>query len=322
MRINTIVTLGASAAFGILAILLAKGWINDAVHSEFASNKNAPGSIAKPQSRTVPVFVANADLNFGDTLTPESLRLVDMPEDAVPLGTFSEHDSIFGDGKERTVVLTRIGINEPLINYKISGPGGRGSLSAIIDEDMRAVSIRTNDVAGVSGFILPGDHVDIMLTRDLAIQGEERRMGTDVLLQNIRVLGTGQNSDQTGDGVNVVKTVTLEVSPVQAQKLTLAMDLGSLSLTLRRVGTLDIDPVSIVEEKALAHNAAAPAARRIPRKTYPVDRQNKIPPTPQKATVTIIRGEDRDTVSVLKDESPQPGNDSLAGRSTASDTQG
>lgn len=322
MRINTIVTLGASAAFGVLAILLAKGWINSAIESEFASTKKPQAEFIVPQTQTVPVLVADIDLNFGDTLTPQSLRIVNMPEDAVPMGVFSDYETMFGDGNERTVVLTRMSMNEPVIDYKISGPGGRGSLSAIITDGMRAVAIRVNAVAGVGGFVLPGDHVDVMLTRDLATGQQDRRMSTDILLQNVRVLGADQNSNQTSSAANVVKTVTLEVTPLQAQKLTLAMDIGSLSLTLRRVGTLEIDPVASVSEKTLLTGHMAAAPRRRARTSYPVASKAKPKSTSSTANVTIIRGEQRDTVSVVKEMTTQkPINDAVLAGAPISETE-
>ena len=97
---------------------------------------------------------------------------------------------------------------------------------------MRAITVRVNDVEGVAGFVLPGDHVDVLLTRQA-----ERTNGTnDVVIQNTRVLAVDQLADDAADRPTVVRAVTLEVDTIGAQKIALAASLGNLSLMLRRAG--------------------------------------------------------------------------------------
>ena len=112
---------------------------------------------------------------------------------------------------------------------KVSGFGGRAILSAVIAPDMRAVTIRVNDVNGVAGFVLPGDHVDILLTRK---EGGSS-LFTDVLLQNVKILGIDQVASENLEKPKVAKAATLEVTQIQAQKLALAQRVGQLSLALR-----------------------------------------------------------------------------------------
>src|SRR3546814_18636931 len=104
---------------------------------------------------------------------------------------------------------------------------------------MRAVTIRVNDVAGVAGFVLPGDRVDVLLTRDRT-GGEggnvANNLTTDVLLQNVKVLGIDQDANQEKDQPSVAKALTLEVSQQTAQQLAMASPLGSLALLLRPPG--------------------------------------------------------------------------------------
>src|SRR3712207_1102010 len=108
--------------------------------------------------------------------------------------------------------------NEPLLKAKVTGPGQRASLAAVIDPGMKAMTVRVNDVNGVAGFVLPGERVDILLTRTM----EKNESWTDVLLQNVKVLAADQSADDRADKPSVAKAVTLEVSTAQAQKLTLA----------------------------------------------------------------------------------------------------
>jgi len=303
MRKNTLVTLGASIAFGVLSIVLARGWINGAIKDELDSAPSVKAAIfTPPKQATAKILVADVDLNFGDSLSPQSLRMVDMPEDLVPAGSFSNFDALFGEDGKPVAVLSFMGMNEPVLDYKVTGPGGRRALSAMLDEGMRAVSIRVNEVAGVGGFVLPGDHVDILLTRDMSSGQQDSKFQTETLLQNVRVLGTDQNANQGSSQVNVVNTVTLEVTPEHAQKLRLASDLGALSLTLRRSASLDITPDLVITEKTLKSGATQPKVNRYraPKRAAPVAKA-PVQETDQVAKVTIIRSGQKSEVAVLRD---------------------
>ena len=285
-----------------MAIVLARGWIEGAVENEF-SNKQSPSSVVSaPLYDTVPVVVADIPLNFGDALSRENLRLVDMPKDMIPEGAYTSFDELLVDPRQQTVVLTRMSYNEAIIGFKVSGPGGRGSLSALISEGKRATAIRVTDVAGVAGFVLPGDSVDIIYTRDESSRrGGDDVLLSDVLLQNVRVLGIDQDLSEQSSTPSVVSTVTVEVSNEDAQKLHLAMDAGRLSLTLRRVGETDIDTERRITSKGLTS-----IAKRKPNPwKRPLAAQKLTPPpaVDQVANITIIRGEDRDQVSVAVEDS-------------------
>ena len=303
MRVNTLVTLGASAAFGIMSVFLARSWINDAVSARFADSPGRPVFIPQTQLSTVPVVVADVDLRFGDRLDSQKLRLVDMPQDLVPEGSFSDFSFMLGNAQTPAVALTQIHINEPILNYKISGPGGRGSLSAIIKDGHRAASIRVNAVAGVSGFVLPGDHVDVILTRDIATGQQARKLTADIILQNVKVLGADQNADTTGTNVKIAGTVTLEVTPADAQKLVLAMDVGALSLTLRQNGETVIAPTASLSEKSLMTAQTAAPSRNYYKR--PAVKKADAPPSPAAgvptAQINIIRSGERESVSVRKE---------------------
>ena len=134
-------------------------------------------------------------------------------------------------------MLASIERNEPILRTKVTGPGQKATLSAVIQDGMRAVTVRVNDVEGVAGFVLPGDRVDVLLTR----QAERTTGMNDVVLQNARVLAVDQLADDASDKPTVVKAVTLEVDTVGAQKIALAASLGNLSLMLRRAGELNVD---------------------------------------------------------------------------------
>ena len=148
----------------------------------------------------------------------------------MPSGAFGKISELMANG--RRVVLAAIEPNEPVLALKITGPGQRATLSALVQPGMKAVTIRVNDVEGVGGFVLPGDRVDVVLTRQL----DKNQATTEVVLQNTRVLAIDQSADERVDKATVAKSVTLEVNTIEAQKVWLASSVGNLSLLLRKAG--------------------------------------------------------------------------------------
>ncbi len=230
MRKNTIVMVGIAVVFGLIAVFVAQAWLN--YQNELRAKNVAPKE--KPvAARTI--VVATGPLRFGAHIAPENLREVAWPEDAIPSGTFGSIAELTAG--EKRIVLASIERNEPILRTKVTGPGQKATLSAVIQDGMRAVTVRVNDVEGVAGFVLPGDRVDVLLTR----QAERTTGMNDVVLQNARVLAVDQLADDASDKPTVVKAVTLEVDTVGAQKIALAASLGNLSLMLRRAGELNVD---------------------------------------------------------------------------------
>ena len=155
-------------------------------------------------------------MRFGAHVSADNLKEVTWPDEALPAGTFGSIAEVMSGGKR--IVLASFEKNEPILRSKITGPGQKATLSAVIQDGMRAVTVRVNDVEGVGGFVLPGDHVDVLLTRQ-----QERANGTnDVVIQNARVLAVDQLADDAADRPTVVKAVTLEVDTVAAQKIAVA----------------------------------------------------------------------------------------------------
>src|SRR5690606_10778317 len=131
------------------------------------------------------------------------------PNDAIPDNAFSTIAELMKG--EKRVVLASMEANEPIVSAKITGPGQKATLSALIEEGMKAVTIRVNDVDGVAGFVLPGDRVDVLMTRSAENSGT-----TDIVLQNVKVLGIDQLADARAEKPTVAKAVTLEVDTVSA----------------------------------------------------------------------------------------------------------
>jgi pilus assembly protein CpaB len=225
VRASTIVMIAFAAVFGLLAVFVAQTWLN---HQSELRMKNLEAQKRPLATRTI--VVASRALRFGQELTSATMREAEWPENAVPAGAFSKIAELTREGKR--VVLAPIDANEPVLGSKITGPGQRATLSAVLGEGMKAVTIRVNDVEGVAGFVLPGDRVDVVLTRQL----EKNSASNDIVLQNARVLAVDQLADERAEKPSVVKAVTMEVDTVGAQKLTLAASVGNLSLMLRKAG--------------------------------------------------------------------------------------
>jgi pilus assembly protein CpaB len=225
VRSSTIVMIGFAVLFGLLAVFIAQQWLNSQAEMRMRNLE-----VNKKPMATQTIVVASKALRFGNELGAMSLREIAWPEDAVPAGAFAKIADLTSGG--RRVVLTAIEANEPILASKITGSGQRATLSATLSDGMKAVTIRVNDVEGVAGFVLPGDRVDVMLTR----QQDKAMAASDVVLQNIKVLAVDQVADERADKPSVAKAVTLEVEVSSAQKLALAATVGTLSLALRKAG--------------------------------------------------------------------------------------
>lgn len=225
MRASTIVMIGFAVVFGLLAVFIAQAWLNNQANKQarhFESNQ--------PAVAMKTIVVAKQPLRFGTELNESMLKEVPWPETSMPAGAFGKISDVLHGG--RRVVLTAIEPNEPVLSLKITGPGQRATLSALVKRGMKAVTIRVNDVEGVGGFVLPGDRVDVVLTRQI----DKGSASTEVVLQNARVLAVDQIADERAAKTTVAKSVTLEVSTVEAQKVWLASSVGNLSLLLRKAG--------------------------------------------------------------------------------------
>ncbi|MER9303485.1 Flp pilus assembly protein CpaB [Mesorhizobium sp. M0496] len=240
-----------AGVFGVLAVVLANIWL--------ASQRSAMAKGDGVQRDTV--VVAAVALKFGDTLTSDKLREIAWPAGAVPAGAFNTtKEALAGEGTKQA--LQAIGANEPILATKITGPGQRATLSAVLGEGMKAVSIRVNDVLGVAGFVFPGDRVDVLLKRTARGDGGADRSFVDVLLQSIKVLAVDQVADESKDSPTVVKSVTLEVSTKDAQKLTLAAGAGQLSLALRQAAASQGETTERVTLSDLTGDTPADVAAR------------------------------------------------------------
>ncbi len=217
---RALILLLLSLAISAVAIWAAVQWVNRQVEK-------------RTSSHTIKLVVASGNIVAGARLVPELLKVTEWPAENQIAGSFSEAQPLLD-----RIANVNISAGEPLLEQKLASVGSKAGLSALITPGMRAISVRVNDVAGVSGFALPGNHVDILVN----VQDDQGRMVSKIVLQRILVLAVAQDASVKEDTkAKVVNTVTLEVTPQQAEKLDLARSVGNLSLVL--LNQVDKTPV-------------------------------------------------------------------------------
>jgi pilus assembly protein CpaB len=202
----------------------------------------------------------------------------------LPAGAFATKADLFKEG--RRAALATIQADEPILSSKITGPGQRASLSTLLSKDKRAITVRVDDVRGVAGFILPNDRVDVVLIRS-ETEGGNRKDISDLLLQDVKVIAVDQIVSEQKDKPVVAKAVTLEVTPYEAQRISLATDVGHLSLILRRAGDSEVVANQrITQSDLIRGEARPPVVKEASAEPMP---KLVLPPPDTDATVTVMR---------------------------------
>jgi pilus assembly protein CpaB len=291
MKRQTIIALGVAIVLGLIAVLLVNTYL---------TGREQQMAKAEPQGM-VRIAVASLPLAYGADITPDKVKFVSYPATSLPPGTFRSMAELLPQGKRR-VALRTIQVNQPLLAADLSGEGQNASIAALLPDGMRAATVRVNDISGVAGFVKPNDTVDVLITRQPIGPDGANSSGqvTDVLLQNIRVIAMDQDA-AGADGKPVLsRTATLELTPVDAQKVALGQQLGQISLVLRKPGEeQNIPRVETVSLNDLRYSyygsrpAALPPAQiaRLsqPRRPAPVRRAVQ-PARPSTSTVSVTRG--------------------------------
>jgi pilus assembly protein CpaB len=220
MRIASFLTFAAG-----LAVAGGSAW----VARDYLESRYADAQAASCSNDMVQVVVAAADIPFGQTVDALKLSTISWPKSALPPGGFQEVDDILpGAGIEMRRAKAPIAAGEIILASKVSNFGEKVTIVQSLGPNTRAIAIKVEAETSVGGFVTPGDRVDVILT-----QGKGDGLKTVTIIQNARVIGVDQQIDEAKDAPVVARTVTLEVSPEDSQKLALAQKAGTLSLTLR-----------------------------------------------------------------------------------------
>lgn len=285
MNKKAIIVLGLALIFGVFTAM--------SVNRMLRRGTNAFGT--QPVKKVV---VAADNIGLGLQIKPEHVSVTEWPESLVPKTSFGEIEKVVG-----RVTVGEIFRGEPILQERLAPEGSAAGLSALIPAGMRAMTVKVDEVIGVAGFIHPGTYVDVVAT---VVQGTGEQSLSRVILQNVKVLASGTRMEAQKEGQPIeVKTVTLQVTPEQAEVLALASNAGRLQLVMRNitdketVATRGADTGVLFQGKPFQRAlAAAPAAPVEKPKVVPkTEAAPPAPPPPPPKTIEIIRGGERSAIN-------------------------
>jgi len=252
------------------------------------------------------VVVVKVDVPVGTKLIQEQLATAQLPAGSIPEGTFASPDKLIG-----RVVLKSIAAREVITESKLAPEGSTGGLSAVIPAGYRAMTVKVDEVVGVSGFITPGTLVDVVVVIAPPDNSRSKDTVSKIVLQNIKVLASGQNIDRPKDNreATSVRAVTLQVTPEQAEKLALATTEGRLQLVMRNAVDQDNEKTPGANKRSLLNGEVAtqvpdsmladqpkPTLRRAPRRVSRVIKNVSEFNTHSRPEIEIFMGTKRTTV--------------------------
>lgn len=237
MRIRPIITTLLGIAIAGASVIFAKDHLLT----------TADTTTTTPQSNLVEVYIARSEIAFGQTIETHTVSSQPWPREALPPGAFTEISQLVpADRDQLRRAKGRFYPGEVMIASKVSSFGEKVTLVQRLGDNTRAMAIKVDAVTAVGGFVTPGDYVDIVLT-----QGTSQDMSAVTILQNIRVIGVDQQSEELRDQPEIARTITVEVKPEQGQRLALAQNAGTLSLTLRTLEGVEDKPMEMVRLRDL-----------------------------------------------------------------------
>ncbi|WP_305041474.1 Flp pilus assembly protein CpaB [Geoalkalibacter sp.] len=278
-KYGAVLALSVAILSGLFAVVLANRWLS----------RQTPPEVAVIQQEAVPtarVVIAARDLEVGTPLSAANLTLADWPRGGVPQGSFSDVAACEG-----RVAVARLRAGHPVLAADLAAPGSGPGLVAAIAPGHRAMAIRVDEVIGVGGFILPNTYVDVIAIDDQGNKAVKAR----TLLERIEVLAIAQETTNEDGKPKVVKTVTLKLSPEQAEKLALQTSQGSVQLALRN----PLDEVAPQLAPQVAQVEAPPAQVYRPRPRAPQ------PPKAPPFAVEVIRRSDAEEIKFKNVESEE-----------------
>jgi pilus assembly protein CpaB len=254
--------------------------------------------VPQPSATAIPtkaVVVAASDLDIGEEVSADKIRVINWPANAVPANVITDPDEVLGRG-----LILPIIENEPFLPTKLASKEAGIGLPPAIPPGLRAVSVRVNEVIGVAGYVIPGTRVDVLVI--LSPTQQQQDMTAKVILTDVQVLTAGTKIERDTDAGKPipVNVVTLLVNLEEAERLTLAANEGKIQLALRN--PLDKEHPTTRGVRPAGLLGTAPPVRQFAR-ALPSPRQVAAAPAePQLPTVEIIRGDKRDREVVRQEQ--------------------
>jgi len=265
---------------GFVALALG-GFVSLAVYKNLQAGR---GTRSTPDEQ---ILVAADDLQVGTKIEEKDIKFATFPSANLPAGVFHFKNKAIGRG-----VVQPISRGEFILTNKLAGENAGSGLPALIPPGMRAVSVRVNDTTSVSGFVLPGTHVDILLTGSPQGSGDQQ---TTTVLKNIAVIATGQKLERNSAGEpQTTPVITLLVSPDDAQKLTLATNQGHIQLALRNPLDTSQDEIAAARSESLYHGLPSPKPPPVVKSAPKKAAVTPPPPVSSAFTVEIYKGDKKE----------------------------
>jgi len=235
MSVKNIILIAAALLITAGTTFVARSWL--------AAQRAQPVAIAQqaPEPQGIKVLVAKVTLPTGVFIQEDQLRWQVWPDDNIPDAYLTE-DEIQPEDLFGAVVRRGLTAGEPLTPTRVIRPGDRGFLAAVLRPGYRAIALRVNATSGVSGLVFPGDRIDIILTHiitDRSSGDAVERRASETILENVRVLAIDQTVDENATEPTYASNFTLEVTPKQAEMLSVVRELGGLSISLRSLAKDD-----------------------------------------------------------------------------------
>ncbi len=234
MRIVFILVLAVGVGLAGFAVSIAKDRFD-----QYQTALNEQQSAIVP---TTNVVVVNRQLRYGERLTPEDVQVIRWPAEYVPFGSFSTIEDLFpADDDGARTVLRVMEQHEPILLAKVTAPGEDAGVASRLAEGMRAIALRVDVSSGVSGFLRPGDRVDVYWTG----MGRSGDSVTRLIRANVQLIAIDQIADEQRNNPTIARTITITARPEDVAALTQAQSTGNLTLAL--VGVDDVTEVGEVE---------------------------------------------------------------------------
>ncbi len=279
MRVVFGLVLVLGMALAGFAVYMVKGYVADTESALIAERQRAAQVV-----ETVEVLAVTVPKAFGDILMPEDLTTIRYAKDFLPEGSFATEAELFPEGLDISrSVLVSMDVNEVVLLSKVTPQGQIASITQTLRPKMRAFTINVDASTGVSGFLRPGNHVDIYWTG--SVNQTTRKDETHLIGSSIELVAIDQSTDRNSTKTQIPRTVTVQVSPADVARLAQAQSEGKLSLSL--VGS--DSAVNVVADGEQAITLPEPPAAPVMVAVAPVE----VAPAPQACYTTVRRGTDK-----------------------------
>ncbi len=279
-----LILLAAAMGLSLVTALVVRGWV------ETVRREATPAAVVQTVKPPTMILVAAKALPAGHFIKAEDLKWQSWPDDNMA-SSYLVQGAVETSAIVGSVASNGIAIGEPITDARIVKKGERGFLAAIVSPGFRAITVTMASNAGLSGLAIPGDRVDVLLTMTVPSTNKDapERKFTETVMQDVRVLAVDQKMDDQSHDAVLAHSATLEVTPKQAETMTLLQELGKMSMTLRSVGSAENDAENHAPTVTAESDLTALLGLRAPAKATGAGQSDRI---------EVVRGTQRSVIDV------------------------